>query len=164
MNREKLTTFLKKYGFYLAVGVISVGAITAVFLMPGTAGDVAEEPNPYAINKEADGKVVDGIDTPSNEYAFDPSILAEEESEGDNLQSDASTTTEDDKAVDVAGNDVEAIITENGEVATNTFSSTTAEKQQEPFFVDGDTLVWPVSGDIVVPYKDETTSHWISKA
>lgn len=164
MNIEKLRTFLKRYGFYLAVGVISVGAITAVFLMPGTAGDVAENPNPYEANKEADGKVIDGLEDSSNEYVFDSGILTEEGTEGDNLQPEANTATTGDTTTEVAEKDVEVIVTENGEVAANTFSSTTAEVSQEPFFVDGDTLVWPVSGDIVVPYRDETTSHWVSKS
>ncbi|MEG0014048.1 MAG: M23 family metallopeptidase [Cellulosilyticaceae bacterium] len=164
MNIEKLRTFLKRYGFYLAVGVISVGAITAVFLMPGTEGDVAQQPNPYATNKEADGKVIDGIDNSSNEYAFDPSILTEENTEENSLEPETNAITESNVTVEVADNNVEAIVTENGEVAANTFNSTTAETPQEPFFVDGDTLVWPVSGDIIVPYKDETTSHWVSES
>lgn len=155
MNIEKLRTFLKKYGFYLAVGVISAGAITAVFLMPGTEGNVASEPNPYAANKEADGKAIDEVGSVSDELIFDPSILeqADEESDEIELEKETKENAETEKIV----------VTENSEVESNTFTSTTAEMPQEPFFVEGDTLMWPVKGDIIVPFKDETTSHWFSE-
>lgn len=160
MKIENVKAFLKKYGFYLAVGVISVGAITAVFLMPGTEGDVAEQPNPYATNKEADGKAIDEMDDASNELMFNPSMLTEENMEEAQMDSEEAEV----ESVEVANEeDVEVIVTENGEVASNTFSSTTAESPEEPFFVQGDTLVWPVSGQIIVPFKDETTTHWFSQ-
>lgn len=156
MNMEKTKAFLKKYGFYVAVGVISVGAITAVFLMPNMTGNVEELPNPYASNEAADGKVIDEIADSEIEHAFDPSILTDE------MEEEAVVAEEEVKEVALVP-EVDVIITENGEVASNNFNSTTAEVPQEPFFVDGDTLVWPVSGQIVVPYKDETTSHWLSQ-
>ncbi|MGL6174660.1 MAG: peptidoglycan DD-metalloendopeptidase family protein [Cellulosilyticaceae bacterium] len=156
MNIEKLKTFLKKYGFYVAVGVISVGAITAVFLMPGTEGDIASEPNPYAANKEADGKAIDEVGSVSEELIFDPSILEQKGEENNQVESEKSTT-------EISEVEQDIVTTENGEVTSNTFTSTTAEGPQEPFFVEGDTLMWPVEGEIIVPFKDETTSHWFSE-
>ena len=53
---------------------------------------------------------------------------------------------------------------ETAEVTPDTFESTTASTSNEPFFAEGDTFIWPVDGKVVVPYTDESTTHWFSES
>ena len=45
---KKIGSFLRKYGFYMATGVICIGALVAIFLMPNQEGNIKNEANPYA--------------------------------------------------------------------------------------------------------------------
>ena len=53
---KKIVNLLKKYGFYVATGIICVGALVAIFLMPNHEGNVKNEANPYAKNELTDAK------------------------------------------------------------------------------------------------------------
>ena len=59
---------------------------------------------------------------------------------------------------------VEEQITDVAEVETETFESTTVSVTDEPFFADGDKFNWPVEGEVVVPYTDNSTTHWFSES
>ena len=162
MKIKKIGQFLKKYGFYVAVSIISIGALIAIFVLPGQEGNVNEEANPYAKNTKTDG-VLQG-DLPNN-------VIIDEEDQLD--QTDNMTQNEEpvneeianapeqstDKAADTQ--DKSGV---KPEVKTETFESTTASVTEEPFFADGDTFSWPVEGSVVVPYTDETTKHWFSES
>jgi len=158
MNIKKIGQFFKKYVFYIAIGVVSVGALAAIFLVPNHEGNVKQEPNPYAKNEEAVGRVVDNItDDKGNvviDYADD---LGDKTSEGSTKEQD---TAKVDKSVEPDKNDKAP----KEEVVAETFESTTASKTQKPFFADGDSFSWPVVGEVVVPYTDESTSFWFSES
>jgi murein DD-endopeptidase MepM/ murein hydrolase activator NlpD len=163
MNIKKIGTFLKKYAFYIAVGVVSVGALAAIFLVPNRQGNVKEEPNPYAKNEEAVGRVVDNVTNDTDdvviEYADDLGDKTSDSSMQSQDTAEAEKSTEKNSAVkDTNENAIK------DQVVAETFESTTASKTQEPFFAEGDTFSWPVVGEVVVPYTDESTSFWFSES
>ncbi|ONI39345.1 hypothetical protein AN396_08040 [Candidatus Epulonipiscium fishelsonii] len=197
MNKEKLTQFFKDYGFYLAVGAVSVGAIVGVFLMP-TSEDIQDTLNPTT---QKEHEMEDNL---SEEDLLDenaqPNLGLSPESNFDELKelsedevedlSQEEIVTKEEKAEEVISTNViennvddtveEPVISEPEiveEPVTNedvieepaveeidkpvNFESTTGEEQK--YFSDGDTFEWPVDGEIIVPYKDNNTSHWLSE-
>ena len=152
--------FLKKYGFYVAVSIISVGALVAIFVLPGQEGNVNDEANPYAKKVETDGMLQNDI---PNRVIIDEEDELDQtdnvtENEADMKQNETVTVQED-----VNGTTAQKDETKS-EVKTETFDSTTASVTEEPFFADGDTFSWPLQGEVVVPYTDETTKHWFSES
>ena len=164
---KKITNFLKNHSFYLAIGVICIGALAAIFIMPNKDGNVKNEANPYAKNEITDA-------TDLSELPKEGVIIVDED---DLDQTDATSeiTGEEELSEPVINEEnaeVEksAITSENtaddvtAEVTPETFDSTTASITSEPFFADGDTFAWPVEGSVVVPYTDESTKHWFSES
>lgn len=194
MNKEKLTQFFKDYGFYLAVGAVSVGAIVGVFLMP-TNDEVQDTLNPTTQN-ENELETEEDLLNAEKELNIPPDVGLTPETNLDNSQTEDLTqedlsqeeiVTKEEKAEEVISTSVvennleveepdivdevveepitkeEVIETpevEELEEAAN-FESTTGEDQK--YFSDGDTFEWPVGGNIIVPYKDDNTSHWLSE-
>lgn len=124
MNIKKIGEFLKRHAFYVAVGVVSVGALTAIFLMPNGEGNVNEEPNPYARNEETAGKAEEGIIDGFGD------VVIEYEEDFNNQTSESSiennALTDEDQA---AGGEQKASSEQsvkNEAVVAETFESTTA--------------------------------------
>ncbi|MDF2878345.1 MAG: family metallopeptidase [Clostridia bacterium] len=151
---KKIGQFLKKYAFYVAIGVVSVGALAAIFLVPGRDGNVKEEPNPYAKNEEAVGRVVDDITDDTSDVVGQYEEPGSEVPQGNTASQDAAPQENSTGAEQV----------KDEQIVAETFESTTANAKAEPFFAEGDTFVWPVSGQVIVPYTDESTKHWFSEA
>lgn len=175
---KKIGNFFKKYGFYLATGVICIGALSAIFLMPNKEGNVKDQANPYAQNeltdannlKDADDIVIVDEDDLDKTDELEQTETTEEEKTDESAAADTKNAQVKDQATtnqmaqaakdETAKN--EAATTE--ETKTQTFESTTAETSNEPFFAEGDTFAWPVEGSVVVPYTDESTKHWFSQS
>lgn len=162
---KKISKFLKKYGFYLAIGVICMGALAAVFLMPNKAGNVKDQANPYAQNETAEGNNL----TETNDEGV--TIVDEDDLDTTDEVESAEAVEESTAAPSEQMTEPEAKATESAdatkeeaETQTETFESTTASISDEPFFAEGDTFAWPVDGEVVVPYTDESTSHWYSES
>ncbi|MGL4345928.1 MAG: hypothetical protein ACRCTE_12080 [Cellulosilyticaceae bacterium] len=159
MNMNKLKNFTKKYGFYLAVGFISVGAITAVIITSNQEGNIGSQANPYAPNEETIGRVIDEVEMPDDQITDDVENSADvdEVATNDEQIADTQETSETPapEAAQPASDDA---------IAAETFNSTTLDNQEAPFFAEGDTLLLPVDGKVVVPYTDDTTKHWYSDA
>ncbi|PHV69848.1 hypothetical protein CS063_13495 [Sporanaerobium hydrogeniformans] len=158
MNNTKVGQFFKKYGFYIAVGVICIGALTAIFILPSMEGNVKEQANPYAANEAATGNDVKAQD----EQVGDVIVEMEPEGIAPDASEEQAVVKEDEKSSSLATSEeskeaVEGVVPEN-------FESTTATVASEPFFAKGDTFVWPVDGKVVVPYTDAATSHWYSES
>lgn len=167
---KKIGKFFKDYVFYAAIGVICIGALAAIFLMPNHNGNVKDEANPYAKNEMAEGTNVgelpdegilmvneDDLDT-TDEMAPEEVVEAEEE------MTEVETEVSDSP---VADKEVESATPSEDEVAVTTpetFESTTVSTSSDPFFAEGDTFVWPVEGEVVVPYTDESTKYWYSES
>ena len=156
MKIKNIGKFFKKYGFYMAVGVIAAGALTVFYLSPNKEGNVKEEANPYAANRAADGALVDDLKESDEQLVVDFS-----ENEVENTSDKSETISQNTKEEAVTEENTK--VTENNIVEPENFESTTA-KESEPFFAQGDTFEWPVNGDIVVPYTDETTKYWFSES
>ena len=165
---KKITKFLKNYSFYLAIGVICVGALAAIFIMPTKSGNVKNEANPYAKNEITDATdlselpkegviIVDEDDLDQTDEVSEPSRDEEAASEPvvneENAEVGESAVTSEKSTDNTAA-----------QVTPETFDSTTASITSEPFFAEGDTLAWPVEGSVVVPYTDESTKHWFSES
>lgn len=153
---NKLKDFTKKYGFYLAVGIISVSAIGAAIVLSNDAAEVDSKNGAYA------EEVVGQDGEMSLEDTTNVDLIA------DDLEADISEALED-VTVDAAAGDEkvsvdDAATTDEEELVAETFSSTTADAEETPSFADGDTMVWPVAGDVIVPFKDDNTNHWYSTA
>ncbi len=166
---NNLKKFLKKYGFYLALLVVCIGAVTAVFLLPNNKGNIAEQPNPYAENKavagsDAQDPIQEG-DQQSGEYQIDITYdesVSEEAKEETNQQVAVSENSADKQNEESKVANEEK--TETKEVAAKSFDETTASKLEKPFMADNDSIDFPVSGDIIVPYTDDSSRYWYSQA
>lgn len=158
---NKLKDFTKKYGFYLAVGVISVSAVGAAIVLSQGTTQVDSANGAYvedALNQnvEVTGESVEGV-LPSKEEVtetLEPSTSEEIIEVEENVEAN----------VEVASNPAEAPKEGEDDLVAETFSSTTAEGEETPFFAEGDHMAWPVEGEVIVPFKDDNTSHWYSTA
>lgn len=159
MNMNKFKNFTKKYGFYLAVGAVSIGAITAVFLTTGNKSEVAEQ-DPYAQTQDVLGSDVAIV--PGTEEEDDVEIVSGELVENPVVE-DVTTEVADNTEVAIPEGTKE-VAEEVEDIASETFSTTTANADENPFFAEGDTLGWPVAGEVIVPFRDDTTKHWFSTA
>ena len=193
MKIKKIGQFIKQYGFYLAIGIISVVAIAAMFIMPKGEGNVQDLPNSYANNSQVDGSVkessdslneIDIKDTEANEedqrYYLEKDEVSTKPNETESNIADTDANEQNDTVSNVTNNQEQELEseentsntqvveqdknTEVAEVKTETFESTTVSVTDEPFFADGDKFTWPVEGDIVVPYTDNSTAHWFSES
>ena len=161
MNIKKIRQFLKKYAFYIAVGVVSVGAVAAIFLVPNRQGNVKEQPNPYAKNEATVGRGVDGITKDTGDVVVEYNDTANNKTSGSSIKSKDTASAEDKTIADHAKVDKKDNTSKN-QVVAETFDSTTADSKQAAFFAEGDTFNWPVQGEVVVPYTDESTTYWFS--
>ena len=182
---KKFTDLLKKYRFYVATGAICIGAVAAIFLVPNKGGNVKSEANPYAQNQLTDANDLNEL---TNDAAIEEDDLdmteegsgAVEESINDenavnDSEAKANQAVPNTSLSDAKSNEVnqetkpeevsteESTSVEGEEIKPETFKSTTATSN-EPFFAEGDTFEWPVEGDVVVPYTDESTKHWFSES
>ena len=158
---NKLKNFTRKYGFYLAVGLVSISAIVAAVFLSNSVAQVDSENGAYVGNPldEVDGELGDVSDTLDSDLTND-----------ENVNQDAMLP----EGVETDASDVEMIEGEDQSIPTSdnvedelvaeTFSSTTANPNEAPFFAEGDTLLWPVDGEIIVPFRDDSTKHWYSTA
>lgn len=158
---NKLKDFTRKYGFYLAVGLVSVSAIVAAVFLSNSATQVDSENGAYVGNplNEVDGELGDVLDT------LEDGLTEDEVTDQDAMLPDG---------VEAEATDVEVIESEDDTIPTSenvedelvaeTFSSTTADPDEAPFFAEGDSLLWPVDGEIIVPFRDDSTKHWYSTA
>lgn len=152
---NKLKNFTKKYGFYLAVGVISVSAIGAAIVLSNNSAEVDSKNGAYVEEVAGQDEEVSLEDTTNVDLT------------ADDLEADTSEVVEDVTVDAKAEEEVsveDAATTDEEELVAETFSSTTADAEEAPAFADGDTMVWPVSGDVIVPFKDDNTNHWYSTA
>ena len=176
---KKFVNLLKKYRFYVATGVLCIGAVAAIFLIPSNGGNVKNEANPYAENKLTDANDLnEAKNLPIDEDDLDITDYSEEEIDEDNMRDSSSlpeavvpNTTEEakdnvvsDEEVSKAPAEAHEATEEVAETKPETFDSTTVASNDEPFFAEGDTFVWPVEGNVVVPYTDESTKHWFSES
>ncbi|MHC1749796.1 MAG: peptidoglycan DD-metalloendopeptidase family protein [Cellulosilyticaceae bacterium] len=155
MNSNKIKQFIKNYGFYVAVALIAVGAIVAVFVFPKD-GKIESQPNPYAKKEEASSRTVEKAKDTSKDFTIDV-----EEPMKDQNNSSVSVPATQPK---VAGETQPSIVSGKETIVSKNFNSTTAKQDQTPYFAEGDTLNLPIKGKIIVPYTDDTTGHWFSKS
>ena len=184
---KKFTNLLKKYRFYVATGAICIGAVAAIFLVPSKGGNVKSEANPYAQNQLTDANDLneltndtvveeDELDTTDEgntaveQSVNDDNAVNDSEAKVDEAAPNTSLSNADNNEVaketnlkEVSREDSASNQAEEEEVKTETFKSTTATSE-EPFFAEGDTFEWPVEGNVVVPYTDESTKHWFSES
>lgn len=176
---KKISKFLKNYGFYLAIGVICIGALAAIFIMPNKGGNVDQNANPYAKNETAEGRdlqntnengvsIVEEDDLDTTDEASEKEAALQSEDATQEAEKKTDNMTEEKQAGNETANTSEQKKAETdkevAEVKTETFESTTASVSEEPFFAEGDTFTWPVDGSVIVPYTDESTSHWYSES
>lgn len=180
---KKIVKFFKDYGFYVAITIICVGALAAIFIMPDKSGNVADEANPYAKHQSADANdvgqlpddsisITDEDDLDTTDEASPEEVSPEESAENEvtlqespeEAQVEESAAPAEEETKDETANASEETKDEAEEVKPDTFDSTTAAVTQEPFFADGDTFNWPVDGKVVVPYTDESTKYWYSQS
>lgn len=161
---NKIKDFTRKYGFYLAVGLVSVSAIVAAVFLSSDATQVGSENGAYVGDtlNEVDGELGDANDADA--------VQGDSLTDEGNVEQDAilpESVETDSTNVEVIEEESQVTPTEEtveDELAVETFSSTTADPQEGPFFAEGDTLLWPVDGDVIVPFRDDSTKHWYSTA
>lgn len=160
---NKLKDFTKKYGFYLAVGVVSIGAITAVVLTTGRDNNTVAEANAQGEVQDVTGENVAVMpEEDGDQVAIISGELVEENITPTKEEEIATEETLGEVAVTNQEESDEVI--EEEELTSETFNSTTADPNEKPYFAEGDTLLWPVAGEVIVPFRDDTTKHWFSTA
>lgn len=173
MKMNKVTQFLKKNVFYISMGIVIIGALVAVLILP-KEGNVPPDSN--IRNEQVDGNV--SGDYEGERIIVDDSILSEEDltsedqantSEDESLQSEQIQEQDEAQAEEVStatSTPTASVVPQIDEQALNTqtFESTTVASLEEPFFAEGDTFTSPVEGEIIVPYTDDTTKHWFSQS
>ena len=163
---NKLKDFTKKYGFYLAVGLVSVSAIVAAVVLSNNTTTVESENGAYV--EDVTNGMLEGTENEMGDVEILPEdeVATNEEAISEEAVSDsvATDTTDVDVAVDENNQTESADAIVEDEMAVETFSSTTADPNEGPFFADGDTMLWPVEGNIIVPFRDDSTKHWYSTA
>ena len=180
MKMNKITQFLKRNVFYLAMGIVVIGAFAAVLFLPNEGNvkpdtNVQNEQVDSSVTDEYEDEVITVDDTAGDENSIqDPTVSEDIELSDGQVADEVANTDEDGESTqlaptvtDEASNKAteEAGTTEvEEEASTETFESTTVDSLEEPFFADGDTFGLPVEGDIVVPYTDDNTKHWFSKS
>lgn len=162
---NKLKDFTKKYGFYLAVGLVSVSAIVAAVVLSNNTATVESENGAYV--EDVANDMLDGTEKEMGDVSILPEdeVANVEDVTSEETVSDSVTTeATDDVVVDENNQSESADATVEDEMAVETFSSTTADPNEAPFFAEGDTMLWPVEGNIIVPFRDDSTKHWYSTA
>ncbi|MEG0085074.1 MAG: peptidoglycan DD-metalloendopeptidase family protein [Niameybacter sp.] len=160
---NKLKNFTRKYGFYLAVGLVSVSAIAAAVVLSNNAEPVASENGAYIgdVADDAldmtDSEMGDVDIVPEGEVADVQDATTDNVVPG-NIEQEATDVVEETPSVQPTDKNVE------DELAVETFSTTTADANEAPFFAEGDTMLWPVEGNVIVPFRDDSTQHWYSTA
>lgn len=193
-SMKNIRNFLKVYGFYIAISIICIGAIVAIFVSPNKEGNIGHEANPYTKNELTQGADLQDVNKPNTDKpnnlqeegedlnSIDEGIIPPEASEikeenAQKLQENEKVDQAEGKVSEPSKEEVskEEVIQDKAstdeiaeedqktpEVKTETFESTTASISEDPFFVEGDQLEWPVEGEVVVPYTDDSTTHWYS--
>lgn len=183
---KSVSKFLRKNVFYVALSVIVIGSLTAIFLSPNQGGNI--DPDPYtqseSTGKAAEGDNIDetveeenlvtdegtdsvqGADVAVDEIVSPDQTVTSEGNVAEESVAPGSKEVVDDSLTSAEGGQVvdKAEAKTEDEVVAETISSTTATSDMsEPFFAEGDTLMWPVEGEIIVPYSDESTKAWFNK-
>jgi murein DD-endopeptidase MepM/ murein hydrolase activator NlpD len=160
MNTIK--NFLTKYGFYMAVLLISAGAVAAVFLMGDSQLTSNSQPSTYYDREDDLFEPEEG----GKGFVLDPRLVPKHVEDEESIEVGSSLTQDSSEVVSSKEETKEeAMIADQvGELTTETFSST-AHAKAEPFFNQGDLFLWPVeSHEVVVPYTDQASSHWFSES
>lgn len=165
---KNIGKFFKNYGFYLAISVICIGALAAVFFMPNQNGNVTDQANPYAPNEIAGGINVAELPNEDVTISDEDELDTTDETVSDEVTTKESQDLTKEEITNEEGvneQKVDEQVTDEVAVTTpDTFESTTASTSSEPFFAEGDTFIWPVEGKLVVPYADESTKYWYSES
>lgn len=173
MKIKQFGEFLKKNVFYVALGAVVAATMFAVFFMPTSNGNV--DPSAYEPEKAAIGKAEVPTATPSAPDKNE--MIVEESTSVEGVEEEASISEEEseevvDQAIDqdvIDSAEIDEIESaeesqalEDQDIVADTFASTTASEELEPYFAENDSFIWPITGEVVVPYKDENTRAWFS--
>lgn len=158
---NKLKDFTRKYGFYLAVGLVSVSAVGAAIFLSSDVTQVDSENGAYVGSplEEVEDGLQDAADTLQDALTNDAST---DEGIIESVDLEASSTDVEEIISDEASIPTSEVVED--EIVAETFSSTTADPNEAPFFAEGDSLLWPVDGELIVPFRDDSTKHWYSTA
>lgn len=148
-KKSSFKQFIKGNGFYILTGVSLIAIVTAAMILPKKGeGNVAEQPDKYAVNRPAAAEDISDLRVPTIDPRLD--------------QEDDFTIDEDSKEVDVAEKttDQEDVVAQASkteaseeELVSETFSSTTTTKE-ELFHADNDLFQWPLENEIIYSYSD----------
>lgn len=121
--------------------------------------------SPDASEENEAGQTVDATtDVAPDEAQLETEMPSGEVAEQESIEDETVATSTSQEDANQAHTTQEVIETEEDAVASETFNSTTVEDVDTPFFAEGDQMVWPVNGEVIVPYTDDTTRHWLSTA
>ena len=149
-KKNTFKDFIQGNGFYVLTGIVLIAVVVTAMVLPRKGeGDVAKEPDKYAENQQvAAAEDISALRVPTIEPRMDQE---DEEVTQDSNTDTAIIETKNNEVADQAAD--KAVAQELEEVVSETFSSTTASKE-ELFHGDDDFFAWPVEEQIIYGYSD----------
>lgn len=149
-KKSSFKQFMKGNGFYILTGVSLIAIVTAAMILPKKGeGNVAEQPDKYAVNRPATAGDISDLRVPTIDPRLDQEDLAMDE---DSKEMDVAEKTIDQEDLVVKATEVQTDEIEE-ELVSETFSSTTTTKE-ELFHADNDLFQWPLENQIIYSYSD----------
>lgn len=157
---KRFTDFLKSKGFYIALGtgVLAFAGLLAMYNYDSTKKEMLEEPaidlnQPAQLDDEPD------VDTPELKAEVEvdeTSPVGSDSAIADEEKNDPSEEAADGEA------EQETIATEtDAEVISNAVDTAPKSAAEAGFAYDGaQSLVWPLAGNIILPYSMDTTVYF----
>ena len=148
-KKSSFKQFIKGNGFYILTGVSLIAIVAAAMILPKKGeGNVAEQPDKYAVNRPAAAEDISDLRVPT----IDPRLDQEDDFDidEDSKEVNVAEKTTDQEDVVAQASKTEA---SEEELVSETFSSTTTTKE-ELFHADNDLFQWPLENEIIYSYSD----------
>lgn len=153
---KKIQGFFKKYGFYVAVGLICVISIGAALIIPHSNTKQLTDGNQVASLPNDEDSITDEDQMDQTEEESQDVMAVGSPSPTSTTKTNIAATQEEDKQT--------AEDTTKKDAAVETEDAAAASTTNDPFFGDSDKFAWPVDGEVVVPFTDDSTSSWYSES
>ena len=156
-NKSSFKQFIKGNGFYILTGVALIAVVTTAMIIPKKGeGNVADQPERYAVNRPATAEDISDLRVPTIDPRMDEedSITVDSSAQGPLVSQEI--TTQEESVVQVPPVKTEQDNQE--EVVSETFSSTTSNGAQL-FHPDDDLFAWPLEKKIIYSYSDNDTGR-----
>ena len=151
-NKSTFKEFIKGNGFYILTGVALIAVVTTAMIIPKKGeGNVADQPERYAINRPAAAEDISELRIPTIDPRMDEEDPVTMEDPVEDPQASQGVSAKEDPVAEASQS--KEVQNTQDEVVSETFSSTTSTKA-EVFHADNDLFAWPLENKIIYSYSD----------